>query len=209
MISRKYFSIDFIFLYISILLIAWMLGSYYVDKQIDNSYATTIRVRPGFEERQYTSNLMIGKEISSSSLFDVYKSSYDLKNDFQSKKIDVVDYPFFLLKDSNKRTFLYFILKGDQTSNDISHFNIDISGGTNSFSLSYLPNKSAFNEFRWLPTLNEQSKVANDLFKTLDESSMSYNKDHLFFEIRSPWYVIPFMMHNGVFADLDIHGLLQ
>ena len=64
---HKLYSLDFIFLYVCIFLVAWMGLSYFLEQRFDGSYAHTNRVRAGYELRDYEGVKLVGMSVQNTS----------------------------------------------------------------------------------------------------------------------------------------------
>ncbi len=185
------FSIDFIFLYICIAIIAWMGASYYIEARTDSSYAETKRVRVGYEVRDYTEGKFVGREVLMESILDLWMSAKALKTELRDLGVEILDYPFFVRRNADGKSFVYAKAKAGAV--------VDVEG----FDIVNLSQDTAYLEFRWYPTSRKFDAAHADINRSLVNEGVLYNTSEVWMEVRSPWYVIPFMAHNGVFMPIE------
>lgn len=190
MIRHKLLTVDYVFFYISLILIAWMLASNFVNKKVDDSYAVTLKARAGYEVREYTAGMYIGDEIEFNEKF-WWKEIDDIKNKLYQMEIEFFEYPYFIRYNFNGTKEVFFRLKNNSA--------IDFM---DTLSVAFPLRDAAFIDMYWYPTKKSIEKTKNKLMNALDQSDVSYNQDQYWVEIKSNQYVIPFMMQNGVFIDI-------
>jgi len=188
--KHTFFSLDFILLYVCLILIGWMMSSYYIDSTIDTSNATTLRVRAGYEVREYEPGVMIGRKVSGAS-FAMWSDVARLKKDLTARSIEYTPYPFYLKTDDNGSVSAFFVVQKGSSVAD-----------TTGFELSPPLQNVAFTEFLWYPTEGKRAYYKAHIEKALEADGTTYDKQTYWTEVKDPWYVIPFMMHNGVFVRI-------
>ena len=168
-----------------------MVGSNWANKKIDNDYAHTVKVRAGYEIRDYTPGIFIGKPIN----FDkaLWWTEVDqVKEDIKANNIQIVDYPYFIRQKTDGTTEVFFnIVKGSAVES------------FEGFSVAFPLTNTAFHQFKWYPGKGTIEKNYSKLIQSISENQLDYNKEEFWIEVRNHHLTIPFMMENGVFVDLN------
>jgi len=187
---KKFFSVDYLFLYISGFLIIWMLFSFFADRKIPVIYSVVSESKRGYQVRDYYSGIMVGKKIPLG--LDISTFASKLKDDLVSDGINIIPYPYFLKIKDGSETEIYFNINDDFNNTKVKNF------------LLRNPLKNiAFDDLPWY--LNDEKKliVLNNLKYYINEDGLSYNNDEYWIEVRDPSFVIPFMAKKGILIELN------
>ena len=187
---KKFFSVDYLFLYISGFLIIWMLFSFFADRKIPIIYSVVSESKRGYQVRDYYSGIMVGKKIPLG--LDISTFASKLKDDLVSDGINIIPYPYFLKIKDGSETEIYFNINDDFNNTKVKNF------------LLRNPLKNiAFDDLPWY--LNDEKKliVLNNLKYYINEDGLSYNNDEYWIEVRDPSFVIPFMAKKGILIELN------
>lgn len=165
--------------------------SFWVNNQIDNDYAATIKIRSGYEVRDYTKGIWIGKEIA----FDKalwWKEIDEVKDDLLAANVEFVEYPYFIRQNKDGSHEVFFdVVKGSHVES------------FEGFSVAFPLTNTAFTEFKWYPTKGAISKAIENMHEGLSMHNVKINTEETWIEVRNPYYTIPFMMKSGVFVDIN------
>jgi hypothetical protein len=191
MLRHRLFTMDFIFLGISIILMAWMGLSYFMDSKVNSDYATTVKVRPGYEIRDYENNTLVGAAVELEGLF-WWKEVDRVKTYLLEQHIGFIDYPYFIRENQDGLQEIFFITTQDQEEDTFDGLLV-----------ASLPQHTAFSEFKWYPTKKAISKAKAIMFNALIENSQEYDDTETWIEVRNTFITIPFMMQSGVFSEIE------
>ncbi len=186
--SKRFFTLDYIFLYICLILILWMYLSYCAVNDIPRDNMSIERISGALEVRDYKKGNIIGKEIVFSN-FGFWSEVKKVKKELSENGIKLVEYPYYLYFAKDGKTSVYFY--SEETTKYPDGFEV----------LGNLED-TAYVGFNWYPTENNQKKTLEKIDRILGSSSIGYDKNGYWVEVVAPPYIIPFMAHNGVFVPM-------
>jgi len=165
--------------------------SYFLEQRFDGSYAHTNRVRAGYELRDYEGVKLVGMSVQNTSWANSWLLAKSVKENLDQKGLEVRSYPFFIRDTQNERKIFFILENAPET---------DIVSGVE---LVRFSSDVAFSGFLWYPTQKSIHTEYARIFSALEEEGSLDISNEAWTEVKSPWYIIPFMMHNGVFIPFN------